>query len=213
MRKIVDLWAERTSALYQRDDIEYVLIFENRGPDVGATIHHPHGQIYAFGYVPPAPQQEADVATSHGCQLCAQSEREIADGARVVHESDTWLAYVPFASTYSFGLRIVSKAHVGGFPSLTSAQRDGLSTCLHDTLSRYDRLWSGDPTRSEMFPYLLWFHQAPKHDDGTFHLHAHTAPPQRAPGVHRYVASGELGGGTLSNPVIPENAAALLREA
>lgn len=213
IRKVVDLWAERTSALYERDDIEYVLVFENRGRDVGATIDHPHGQIYAFGYVPPLPAQEAAVARSRGCQLCEQTQRELNDGARVVFESDTWLAYVPFASAYSFGLRIVSKEHVGGFPALDTNQRDGLAECLRATLSSYDRLWSDDAHRSEVFPYLLWFHQAPKNDDGTFHLHAHTAPPQRAPGVHRYVASGELGSGTLSNPVIPEVAAAMLRDA
>jgi UDPglucose--hexose-1-phosphate uridylyltransferase len=57
-RKVVDLWAERTAALGSRDDVDYVLVFENRGPEVGATIPHPHGQIYAYPEVPPEPLRE-----------------------------------------------------------------------------------------------------------------------------------------------------------
>lgn len=214
IRKVVDLWAERTTALYERPEIRYVLVFENRGADVGATISHPHGQIYAYGFVPPAPEREAEVARAEGtCAVCAQTERELADAQRIVASNETWVAYVPFASPYSFGVRIAARDHVAAFPDLDAAQRDGLAEMLHDVLGRYDRLWADDPRRSSTFPYLLWFHQAPCDHDGEYHLHAHTAPPQRAPGVQRFVASGELGGGTLSNPVIPEDAAALLREA
>ncbi|HEY3831978.1 MAG TPA: galactose-1-phosphate uridylyltransferase [Acidimicrobiia bacterium] len=217
VRKVVDLWADRTTALYQRDDVEYVLVFENRGAEVGATISHPHGQIYAFAFVPPVPRREAEVARAQGtCTVCAELERELADGARIVFESDTWVAYVPFASAYSYGVRIVARQHVASFPALDGAGRDGLASALHDVLGRYDRLWHDDDGHAAApFPYLLWFHQAAKHDaehDGVAaHLHAHTAPPLRAPGVMRFVASGEVGGGTLSNPVVPEDAAATLR--
>jgi UDPglucose--hexose-1-phosphate uridylyltransferase len=192
-------------------------VFENRGAEVGATISHPHGQIYASGFVPPVPRRESEVARAQGtCPVCAELQAELADGARIVYESDTWVAYVPFASAYSYGLRIVARAHVASFPALDGNGRDGLAAGLRDVLGRYDRLWR-DGTEANAragpgpFPYLLWFHQAAKHDDGTAHIHAHTAPPLRAPGVMRYVASGEVGGGTLSNPVVPEDAAATLR--
>ena len=55
VRKVIDLWAERTTALGRRDDVDFVLVFENRGPQVGATIAHPHGQIYAYDHVPQRP--------------------------------------------------------------------------------------------------------------------------------------------------------------
>src|SRR5689334_3002072 len=58
VRRVVDLWAERTHGLLARPEIEYVLVFENRGAEVGATIPHPHGQIYAYPLVPPAPARE-----------------------------------------------------------------------------------------------------------------------------------------------------------
>jgi UDPglucose--hexose-1-phosphate uridylyltransferase len=213
MRKVVDLWAERTESLLARDEIEYVLVFETRGRDVGATIDHPHGQIYAYPFVPPAPAAEAAVARDHGCQLCAEVAAEIGHGERIVYTSDTWIAYVPFASAYPYGMRVVPRDHVPGFPSLTEGQRDGLSLVLPEVLARYDHLWGSPDERVPQFGYCSWFHQAPKHDDGEYHLHAHLAPPQRAPGVARYIASGELGSGTLSNPVVPEAAAAALRRA
>ncbi len=212
VRKIIDLWADRTNALYALDDVEYVLVFENRGAEVGATISHPHGQIYGFGFEPPIPRRETDVARAAGtCTLCADVAAELRDGERVVYESDTWVAYVPYAAAYSYELRIVARDHIGSFGDVPPAARDGLAAALHDVLGRYARLWPDAPNAGAAFPYLLWFHQAARHDDGVAHLHAHTAPPQRAPGVARFVASGELGGGTLSNPVVPEDAAAALR--
>jgi UDPglucose--hexose-1-phosphate uridylyltransferase len=60
-RRVVDLWAERSAALGARPDIAYVLVFENRGESVGATIPHPHGQIYAFDFVPDLPRRELEL--------------------------------------------------------------------------------------------------------------------------------------------------------
>ncbi len=214
VRKVVDLWADRTSALLARPEIEYVLVFENRGAEVGATIRHPHGQIYAYPLAPPVPARERAVAAEHGCPLCAEVAHELAARERIVHESQTWLAYVPFASAYSYGVRVVAREHTASFVTLDPDARDGLAAALIDVLGRYDGLWAGEPgARRGTFPYLMWFHQAGGHDDGTAHLHAHLAPPQRAPGVTRFVASGELGSGLLSNPVVPEDAAAALRRA
>ena len=212
IRRVVDLWAERTSELLARPEVEYVLVFENRGREVGATIDHPHGQIYAYPFVPPAPAREAARARSHGCMICDELKREVADGARVVDDTGEWVAWVPYASGYAYGMRFAPRTHVGSIAALDDAGRDGLAQVLADALSRYDRLWPA-PSEDYLFPYLLWFHQAPADDGDEWHLHAHVAPPLRAPGVQRYVASGELGSGTLSNPVVPEAAAAALRDA
>ena len=66
-RKVVDLWCERTEALGARDDVAYVLVFENRGEEVGATIAHPHGQIYAYDGVPDVPLTELRRAARGAC--------------------------------------------------------------------------------------------------------------------------------------------------
>jgi UDPglucose--hexose-1-phosphate uridylyltransferase len=206
VRRVVDLWAERTAALLDRPEIAYVLVFENRGPEVGATIDHPHGQIYGYPFVPPAPARE--IRPGERCAVCRDVASELDTGTRVVAEHGDWVAWVPFASGYPYGLRIAPCTHVPSLPALDNAERDDLARMLVDTLGRYDRLWP-DTTR---FPYLLWFHQAPADGGDAWHVHAHVAPPLRAPGVPRFVASGELGSGTLSNPVVPEDAARALRD-
>jgi UDPglucose--hexose-1-phosphate uridylyltransferase len=136
-------------------------------------------------------------------------QQERASGTRVVATAGDWTAWVPYASKYAYGVHMAPAAHIGSLPALDDTSRDDLATLLIDVLGRYDRLW---PDVSP-FPYLLWFHQSPAAGGEEWHVHVHTAPPLRAPGVQRYVASGELGGGTLSNPVVPEDAAAALRHA
>jgi UDPglucose--hexose-1-phosphate uridylyltransferase len=212
VRKVVDLWAERSTALLSRPEVEYVLVFENRGREVGATIDHPHGQIYAYPFVPPAPAREATIARAHGCTVCSELEGELVAGTRIVTTCGDWVAWVPYASGYSYGMRIAPRSHHASLAALDDVSRDQLATLLTDALGRYDRLWPA-PAPEYRFPYLLWFHQAPAAGGDEWHLHAHVAPPLRAPGVARYVASGEVGSGTLSNPVVPEAAARALRDA
>jgi UDPglucose--hexose-1-phosphate uridylyltransferase len=210
VRRVIDLWAARTEALLGRPEVEYVLVFENRGRDVGATIDHPHGQIYGYPFVPPVPSREAAVSRERGCAVCAEVEAELAAGARIVADHGEWIAYVPYASAYPYGMRFAPRHHEGSLAVLSSASRDSLAALLVDALGRYDRVF---PSEDGPFPYLLWFHQAPAAGGAEWHVHAHTAPPRRAPGVQRYVASGELGSGTLANPVVPEDAARALRDA
>ncbi len=197
-RAVVDLWADRTAALLARPEIEHVLVFENRGALVGATIPHPHGQIYGFPFVPPVPRREAEVAAAHGCPVCASTAAEIADGSRVVRDADGWTTVVPFASAYPYGALLAPHLHHDGVPALDAASRDGLAAALVDLVSRYDRLFGAE------MPYLMWVHQG-------VHVHVHFAPPLRAAGTPRFVASGEVGSGTFGNPVGPEAAAAALR--
>ncbi len=195
VRLVVDLWAERSDALLARPEIEYVLVFENRGADAGATIPHPHGQIYAFPFVPPAPAREAEVAAREGCPLCRDVAAEL-----VVHEAGGWRAWVPYASAWPYGMLLAPNRHVASLQELAAAERDGLAAALVDALGRLDRLFD------RPFPYMFWIHPG-------VHVHAHVAPPRRSADTLRYVASGEVGSGTLTNPVVPEEAAEALRDA
>lgn len=208
-RRVVDLWAARTAALLARPEIASVLVFENRGTLVGATIPHPHGQIYAFPFIPPVLRTELDRSQDR-CTVCAALGTELADGSRVVRDDGGWVTYVPFASGYPYGVLLVPHTHTDGLPALDGPARDGLAAALVDLVGRYDGLFpTAGPDETAEFPYLMWVHQQP--GDPRAHLHLHFAPPLRAAGVVRYVASGELGSGTLSNPVAPEAAAATLR--
>jgi UDPglucose--hexose-1-phosphate uridylyltransferase len=201
LTKVVDLWAERTASLGQRPDVDYVLIFENRGEAVGATISHPHGQIYAFDAVPPAPLAELDGAA---CALCTTPDAE-----RLVSDVGAWRASVPFGPTWPYELLLAPIEHVPDLPSASGDLRAGLVAVLRDALPRLDRLFD------EPMPYMLWLHQRPT-DGGawpTAHLHVHVAPLLRSRGTPRYVAAGELGSGVWFDPIPPERAAADLRRA
>jgi UDPglucose--hexose-1-phosphate uridylyltransferase len=201
VRAVVDLWAERTETLLARDEVEYVLVFENRGAAVGATISHPHGQIYGFPYVPPFPEREAEVARRRGaCPLCELVPAEVAAGERVVHDGGEWVTHVPFAAGHPFATVLAPRTHVRDLTALDDRGRDGLAAALVDIVGRYDRIYA------EPLPYLMWIHPG-------VHLHVHFAPMHRAPGVLRFVASAEVGAAMLSNPVAPEDAARQLRDA
>lgn len=205
VRRVVDLWAERTAALGARPDVACVLPFENRGADVGATIDHPHGQVYAYDVVPPALLRELAPAGSQGvgCPVCAV----IADGFPVA-DVGTWRAVIPAAARYPYELLVASTDHQPDLPSLTPADRDGLAAVLVDALGRLDRLFAAP------MPYMLWVHQRPT-DGGDWplaHLHVEVAPLYRAPGTPRYVAAAEVGSGIWMNPVEPADAARRLRE-
>jgi UDPglucose--hexose-1-phosphate uridylyltransferase len=215
VRKVVDLWAERTAELLARPEVEYVLIFESRGEEVGATIHHPHGQIYGYPIVPPLPAQERRIAQSHWEHdldvVVDELEDELADGRRIVFDDGDWVGWVPQAAPAPFAVRLAPRDGARRLDELGDGARNSMAAALVDVIGRYDRLWAGDPARSPIFPYLMWIHQAPATIEPWDRLHVHLTPPQRAPGLLRYVAAGELGSGMFSNPVVPEEAAELLR--
>ena len=197
-RKVIDLWAERSASLGARPEIEYVLVFENRGAEVGATIAHPHGQIYAFDFVPDAPLRELMRGTPFD-----------DPGDRLVASAPGWRAWVPEAPAYPYGLVLVPDACVPDLPSLDARGRSGLAALLVDVLERLDRVF-GAPA-----PYMLWIHQRP-FDGGDWpnaRLHVEIVSPWRAPHVPRFIAAGELGSGVYFNPVAPEAAAESLRAA
>ncbi len=198
-RKVVDMWAERSAELGARADVAYVLVFENRGAEVGATIAHPHGQIYGFDHVPLTPATEGDV-------LADRAER---DDDRFVAAAPGWRAWVPHAPAWPIELRIAPDVSTPDLPSLDEHGRAGLATILVDVLTRLDRLYA------TALPYLLWIHQRP-FDDGTplvSPVHVHIVSPWRDAGLPRFIAAGELGSGVYFNPVSPEAIAGRLRAA
>ncbi len=106
------VWRHRYLELGAREDIDYVLIFENRGVEVGVTLHHPHGQIYGYPFLPPVPALElaADDRLG-GCAPCALLRRELADGQRVVYENDAVVTYVPYAARWPYEAHVSLREH------------------------------------------------------------------------------------------------------
>ena len=204
VRRVVDLWAERTGALGARTDVDYVLVFENHGPAVGATIAHPHGQIFAYDRVPELPAREL-------ARLAAGSSllEDDPDGRRVVAEHGGWRAWVPYGAIHPHQVRIAPLEQRPDLPSLADDERNALARMLVDVLGRFEHRFSAP------MPYMMWWHQAPT--DGRpwpqAWLHLEIASPWRADGLMRFIAGAEVGSGTYVNPLAPEDAAAGLRAA
>jgi UDPglucose--hexose-1-phosphate uridylyltransferase len=223
-RRVIDLWAERTHALGSRPDVDYVLVFENRGPEVGATIAHPHGQIYAFDQIPPR-------AVAELSRPATPALGDDAVGDRLVAAVGDWRAWVPWAANWPFEILVAPRGRVTDLPSLDGAGRDQLAAVLGDVLARLDRLFAvptggtsapedlptggtSAPADAVPIPYMMWFHQRPT-DGGDWPeawLHLHIAPLYRSPDTQRFVAAGELGSHVYFNPIDPVAAAARLRE-
>ena len=214
IRAVVDAWIAECGQLAARPEINYVLVFENRGAAMGASNPHPHGQIWATATVPNEPAREqasfAGWRDAHGgCLLCDYLAVERDRGERFVFENDAFAVVVPFWAVWPFETLVIARRHVPSLDRLDEAQRDALA----DVLGRLTRLY--DKVFSAPFPYSMGFHQRPcdggAHDE--WHLHAHFFPPLlRSASVRKFMVGFELLG-TPQRDLTPEEAAARLRQA
>jgi UDPglucose--hexose-1-phosphate uridylyltransferase len=205
---LLEVWGDRTREIGARDDIKYVMPFENRGVEVGVTLHHPHGQIYAYPFVPPVPArehaQQLAYYEKHGVGLLATFiEREIRDGIRLIYEGPHAVAFVPACARYPYEVWVAPKRAVPTMDRLEEHERADLARALKTILLKFDTLWS------RPFPYLMTFHQAPT--DGREHPESHFylefSPPYRSSDRLKFLAGTELGAGLFANDSLPEDKA------
>lgn len=213
------VWRHRYLELGAREDVEYVMIFENRGVEVGVTLHHPHGQIYGYPFLPPVPALElAADRRLGGCAPCELLRAELEDGRRVLFENDAAVAYVPYAARWAYEAHVTIREHR---PSLLECEPRELRL-LADALQRLVRGY--DALFERPFPYVMVVHQAPTArpdpagaasaaDAGGGHLHVEFYPPLRTADKLKYLAGSEQGAGTFIADTVPEESATALREA
>ena len=115
------VWRHRYVELGAREDVDYVFIFENRGVEVGVTLHHPHGQIYGYPFLPPVPALElaADERLG-GCAPCALLETRARDGRRIVYRERRRRRLRPLRGP--LGLRGARRACASTAPSLLECE-------------------------------------------------------------------------------------------
>lgn len=205
---LLQVWGDRTRVLGQHPQIQYVLPFENKGVEVGVTLNHPHGQIYAYPFVPPVPAKMLECQRSyyqtHQRGLLADLiQREIKDDQRVLYQDEFAIAFVPICARYPYEVWVAPIQPAATFSDLTSEQRSGLARALKTVTLKFDGLW-GRP-----FPYLMAWFQAPT--DGELHpechLHAEFYPPYRTSDRLKYLAGTELAAGMFANDALPEDKA------
>lgn len=202
------VWRHRYEELGARPDVDYVFIFENRGVEVGTTLHHPHGQIYGFPFVPPVPglELEADSRLG-GCAICELLAREISDAQRIVLVGDRVAAYVPFAARWPYEVHVVLREHRPSLAAASGPELRDLAAALQTVARGYDALFD------RPLPYVMVVHQAPTDGRDAGHLHVEFYPPHRTREKLKYAAGSEQGAGTFIMDVMPEDSALALREA
>jgi UDPglucose--hexose-1-phosphate uridylyltransferase len=217
-RTVVDVWADRTRDLSSIDAVEHVFVFENRGEEIGVTLRHPHGQIYAYPFVPARTASLMRAATVHhqrtgrllGADLLAA---ELSSGSRVVIKGTHWTAYVPYAASWPIEVHLVPNRDVPDLVALDSDERDELAEVYLDLLRRLDRYYEGPDGAPIALPYIAGWQQAPvRQGRDVSRLHLQVMSVLRAPGRLKYLAGSESGVGAWINDVTPESVAARLRE-
>lgn len=210
---LISVWTDRYAELGSKDHIDYVLIFENKGEAIGVTLSHPHGQIYAFPFIPPKIERELASSRKYKdengrCIFCDIIEEERREGSRIVIDSESFVAFVPFAAHYPYEVHVLPKKHKTSLLDFTDSDRQDLAKVLKTLLTKYDNLF-GFP-----LPYLMIMHQAPTDgkDHDYYHFHIEFYPPHRTATKLKYLAGVESGAGTFINDTLPEEKAKELRE-
>jgi len=207
---IVDTWSDETEKLGAR--YPWVQVFENKGAMMGCSNPHPHGQIWACGYLPNEAKLEDDhqraYFAAHGRPLLLDyAQRESASGERMVVQTDHWIAVVPYWATWPFETLLMPRFAVQRMPQLEPEQRHDLAIAIKELTSRYDNLFRCS------FPYSMGWHGAPfdGSDARPWQLHAHFYPPLlRSASVRKFMVGFEMLA-EAQRDLTPEQAAQRLR--
>ena len=209
---IIGVWADRYQELGKRAEVKYVYIFENRGAEVGVTLSHPHGQIYAYPFIPPIPARELDNsdrfrATQGDDLLVRLISDELTSGARVLYDGPHVAAFVPVFARYPYEVWIAPRDRIASISDLNCDARADFARALKTVLLKYDGLWQ------RPFPYIMAMHQAPT--DGSphpeAHLHVEFYPAYRMRDRLKFLAGSEIGAGVFTADTDPDDTAAELR--
>jgi UDPglucose--hexose-1-phosphate uridylyltransferase len=211
---LIDVWADRYEELGATEEVDYVFIFENKGEAIGVTLHHPHGQIYGYPFIPPRPAKELQAAREYRaqnegrCLHCDLLSQEHEDARRVLTKGEHFTAFIPFYAHFPFEAHVYSRRCAPSIADLESTERRDLASVLKRLLVGYDSLFGFS------LPYMMVMHQAPTDGgayDGIAHFHIEFYPPNRTADKLKYQAGSETGAGAFIMDVLPERSAETLR--
>lgn len=207
---LIRAWQDRTAALYEKKSIKYLLIFENRGDAIGVTLSHPHGQIYAFPYLPPVPAKELAAAKKHFAKTQRNlfldiAAEELKDGRRIIARGKHWLMVVPFFARYPYEVLLMPTSHFPLLTDLKSGAVSELAAMLGRLVRAYDLLFM------EPMPYLMLLQQGPPNAAAYSQVRFSFLPALRTKGKLKFLAGCEQGAGSFINDTLPEETAETLR--
>jgi UDPglucose--hexose-1-phosphate uridylyltransferase len=212
VRTLLEAWRDRTRELSQEPFIEHIAPFENRGEEIGVTLAHPHGQIYAYSYLPPRVSKMLEVAKAHhqktGRVLFDDVvARELRDGDRIIARNEHWVAFTPYASRYPFEIHLAPLQPVADLAELAPAACDSFPSIAIEVMQRLDGVFGID------MAYIAAWHQAPVREGrDLLRLHWQITSVRRAPGKLKYLAGSESAMGAFIMDMKPEQSAQQLKD-
>ncbi len=207
VRTVIGAWMNRTRELMAIDGVVQVFPFENRGQEIGVTLHHPHGQIYSYPFIAPRTERLVGQVLAHGKTFFEELLQFEKAGERVVLESEHFIAYVPFAARWPIEIHALPKRHIQDLSELTDAEANDLADFYKRLLQGMDLVYS-TPT-----PYIAAWHQAPKMEKRDWlRLMLQITSPRRGEDKLKYLAGSESAMGAFVGDIAPEATAARLRE-
>ena len=219
MRTVIEAWADRTADLQKLEGIAQVFCFENHGKEIGVTLPHPHGQIYAYPYLTPKTVAMAGQATAYRQRtgknlLEAVLEAELADGRRIIAQTDHWVLYVPGAARWPVEMHLAPKRDVKDLTELTEEEREDLADVYLHMLQAGNRFFVNEDGSEIELPYIAGWHQAPVDPElrKDMRLHLQLISVLRSPGKLKYLAGSESGMGAWISDTTPEKIADRLKE-
>ena len=206
-RTVIETWAMRTEELMAMDGVEQVFVFENRGEQIGVTLPHPHGQIYAYPFVTPRTSRLIESVRRVGPDFFERLLESERVGPRLVAATEYFSAFVPFAARWPLELHILPHRQVATIDQLTPAERDDVARLYLELIRAFDRLYDS-PT-----PYIAAWHQAPQSSrPGELRLMVQITSPRRSADKLKYLAGSEAAMGAFIGDVTPESQAERFRE-
>jgi UDPglucose--hexose-1-phosphate uridylyltransferase len=197
---LVRVWGDRIRDLLQMPAVQVVMPFENRGEEAGVTLHHPHGQIYAFSYLPPV------------IDAMSQTFREGYDLAKlatlapyVVADTGSAAALIPPFARFPYEMWIGPKRFRPTPEALGPEEVADCATLLAKVANTYDRFFG------RLCPYVMIVYAAPRGMEEFFPFHIQFQPLLRAPQKLKFIAGCEMGAGSFLVDILPETAAQNLR--
>ena len=212
VRSLLEAWIDRTEELSREPYIAHIAPFENRGEEIGVTLSHPHGQIYAYSYLPPRVEKMLAAAVSYknstGKILFDEViAREVRENERIVAQNDRWIAFVPYAARYPFEIHVAPLSPVADLTGLTPEDRDAFPELAIEVMKRLDGVFGIE------MAYIAAWHQAPvRIGRDVLRLHWQITSVRRAPGKLKYLAGSESAMGAFIMDMRPEQSATQLRE-
>ncbi len=212
VRTLLEAWRDRTRELSQQPFIEHIAPFENRGEEIGVTLAHPHGQIYAYSYLPARVVKMLEVAKAHHAKTGRVLfddvvARELRDGIRVIAKNEHWVAYTPYASRYPFEIHVTPLQPVADLAELAPAACDSFPSIAIEVMQRLDGVFGID------MAYIAAWHQAPvRQGRDVLRLHWQITSVRRAPGKLKYLAGSESAMGAFIMDMKPEQSAQQLKD-